>query len=419
MVPTQHSISRPAMHTLHVISSMDPKLGGVCQAVRTMIGGLATVCDCHNEVVTLDPADSDYFATSPFPIHALGPAKTSWAYSTTLSHWLLANLPRFDFVIVHGLWQYPAYAVRKAIEQLRQTQSAATTPMFYIMPHGMLDPYFQRDPSRRLKALRNSLYWKLIERRVVNQSDGLLFTCEDEKLLAREAFPTYQPKRELVVGLGVEEPPSATPAMKEAFGTACPRLNGQPYLLFLSRIHPKKGVDLLIRAYSNLAKAHLSGSGTTSLFPALVIAGPLDSNYAQEMQHLASELLPPATTSRAPKIHFPGMLSGDAKWGAFHGCEAFILPSHQENFGIAVVEALACGKPVLISKQVNIWREIVAGRGGIAEDDHLKGTEKLLEEWQSKVRSTDQVTSINARKCFENHYSIEGAAMRLNAALSA
>ena len=76
------------------------------------------------------------------------------------------------------------------------------------------------------------------------------------------------------------------------------------------------------------------------------------------------------------------MLTGHAKWGAFYGAEAFILPSHQENFGIAVVEALACGKPVLISKQVNIWHEIIEGGGGLVEEDTTAGTLRLLESWQ-------------------------------------
>ena len=93
-----------------------------------------------------------------------------------------------------------------------------------------------------------------------------------------------------------------------------------------------------------------------------MIAGPgLDTAFGREMRQLAESLCPqPSTLTPQPAVFFPDMLTGDAKWGALYGCEAFVLPSHQENFGIAVVEALACGKPVLISNQVNIWREIEA-----------------------------------------------------------
>src|SRR6185369_16511419 len=105
----------------------------------------------------------------------------------------------------------------------------------------------------------------------------------------------------------------------------------------------KKGVDLLISAYADVYQSKPASPAP----PALVIAGPLNSDFADAMQKLAAELSPRDT------VFWPGLLSGDAKWGAFHGCEAFVLPSHQENFGIAVAEALACGKPVLISNQVN------------------------------------------------------------------
>jgi glycosyltransferase involved in cell wall biosynthesis len=90
------------------------------------------------------------------------------------------------------------------------------------------------------------------------------------------------------------------------------------------------------------------------------------------------------------------MLSGEAKWGAFYGCEVFVLPSHQENFGLAIVEALACSKPVLISNQVNIWREIQDFNAGIVADDTLEGTINLLGSW---VYYADWRKEENAKKC--------------------
>jgi glycosyltransferase involved in cell wall biosynthesis len=82
----------------------------------------------------------------------------------------------------------------------------------------------------------------------------------------------------------------------------------------------------------------------------------------------------------------PHRLRKSEKWGVLYGCEAFVLPSHQENFGIAVVEALACGKPVLISDQVNIWREIVEDGAGIAEADTEEGVVKLLKKFLNARR---------------------------------
>jgi len=415
------------MKVLHVIAGMDPKMGGVCQAVRTIVAGLAEL-GVHSEVVSLDAPDAAFLANDPFPTHALGPAKGLWSQSDKLIPWFAANFSRFDCVIAHGLWLYPTYAVEKALRQYKK-QHSATAPRLYIMPHGMLDPYFQRAAGRKLKALRNWAYWKLIEGRVINNADGVLFTCEAERLLAREPFQPYHPKRDVVVGLGVEEPPAYTPSMREAFLKHCPELEDQHYLLFLSRIHEKKGVDLLLRAYikkaDELPKVEVSASvsavanATTALasddeLPRLAVAGPgLDSSYGQQMQELAAT----AKNSQLA-VSFPGMLTGLAKWGAFYHCEAFVLPSHQENFGIAVVEALACGKPVLISDQVNIWREIQEGGGGLVAKDSLGGTEELLTQWSKLPQEQKRAMQQQARACFLKSFATGPAANRLLEAIA-
>ena len=398
------------MHLLHIIASLDPKAGGVCQAVRTMIAGLAAT-GVASEVVSLDAADAGFLATDAFPVHALGPSRGPWAYSSQLAGWLVAHASRFDCIILHGLWLYPGYAIRRALHKL--ATMGKKQPRLFVMPHGMLDPYFQRATSRRLKAWRNWAYWKLIESKVVNEATGVLFTCETERLLARQPFAPYNPKHELVVGLGVTEPAPYNTAMQQAFAAQCPELNNRPFLLFLSRIHDKKGVDLLLQAYRRIsASLHsaVSSSPTSSVssgnlpatsLPVLIVAGPgLDTEYGQYIQQLAAQL-PPST------IYFPGMLTGDAKWGAFYGCDAFILPSHQENFGIAVVEALACSKPVLISNQVNIWREIQTMGSGIVADDDLQGTQYLIDSWCNLSKKEGKIMAEQAKLSYYRYFAIE------------
>jgi glycosyltransferase involved in cell wall biosynthesis len=116
-------------------------------------------------------------------------------------------------------------------------------------------------------------------------------------------------------------------------------------------------------------------------------------------------------------ISFPGMLSGDSKWGAFYNCEAFVLPSHQENFGIAVVEALACGKPVLISNQVNIWREIENAGAGFVEDDTIEGTEKLLNRWSTLSEDEKRSMGRKARALYLSNFAVKTAAENLRNAI--
>jgi glycosyltransferase involved in cell wall biosynthesis len=403
------------MRILHVVPQMNPSTGGVCQAVRTIITGLAEL-EVQNEVVSLDAPDAPFLADDNFPVHALGVGKGPWAYNAQLLPWLVTNMPRFDAVVVHGLWLYYSYAARQA---LRRVRASSTAPRLYIMPHGMLDPYFQRAPGRKLKAMRNTLYWMLLEQQLIAEADAMLFTCEEERLLAQQPFQPYRPKRTIVVGLGVEQPPAYEPAMQQALLALCPELRGQPYMLFLSRIHEKKGVDLLLEAYASVAATQLgqavapSPNAATRTSPAhklpkLVIAGPgLDTAYGQRMQALVASS---AVLHKA--VLFPGMLTGDAKWGAFYGCECSVLPSHQENFGIAVVEALACGKPVLISNQVNIWREIEGAGGGIVTPDTLPGVQKLLSHWQQAEAAEKAKLQERARITFEQEFAVGPAAQR-------
>ncbi|WP_432708690.1 glycosyltransferase [Pedobacter sp.] len=392
------------MKILHVIPTIDPKQGGMAQALKTMTVG-PTVQHVENEVVCLDDPTKDFWLDTNVAVHSLGIATGRWNFNKQLIPWLLVNLIRFDVVIVHGLWVYPGVAVRKALVLL--LENGIQVPKLFVMPHGMLDPYFQFAPDRKLKAIRNTIYWKLVEHKLIERAEGLLFTCQEELALSQIPFKPYKPKLNFVVGLGVESPPSFSKEMRESFEKKSPGLNGSPYLLFLSRIHKKKGVDLLILAY---AKA-LREDGN---LPKLVIAGPgLDTPYGRKMQHLviSDQLLRNA-------VVFSGMLTGDAKWGAFYGCEAFILPSHQENFGIAVVEALGCGKPVLISNQINIWKEINQAGACYVAENTIEGTSILLKLWSRASPQQKFVMSRNALHAFQKNFSTTQASKMLYNAIN-
>ncbi|MDI9363509.1 MAG: glycosyltransferase [Flavobacterium sp.] len=379
------------MKVLHIISSINPKAGGVSQALVTIVKQLSSK-GIVNEVVSLDSASANYFNSYDFKIYALGLGKTSWNYTYKLKQWLNVNLQQYDRIVVHGLWQYQSLAVFKAFRRLQRNR-----PKLFVMPHGMLDPYFQRAKARRIKAIRNYIIWHTIEYNLINTADGLLFTCEEEKLLARQTFKRYQPKKEIVVGLGVDAPPLFCEKMSTAFEA---KLGASitKYWLFISRIHQKKGVDLLIKAYQALKK-------TGVLLPKLVIAGPgLETPYGRAMLKLADN---------NEDIYFPGMLSGDAKWGAFYGAELFILPSHQENFGIAVVEALACGLPVLISNKVNIWQEIEGMGSGIVINDDLAGVVDGITRWKMQVDSYIKQQHVSALNTYDKYFTVSTTSTKL------
>ena len=371
------------MKILRVIDSMDPQSGGPCQGIRNSIQAMMPL-GVINEVVCLDEPDSAYLIHDSFKIHALGPAKTPWRYSPRLMPWLNQNLEQYDAVIIHGIWLYSSHAVEKAMRK-RENQP------WFVMPHGMLDPYFQESAERRLKAIRNKIYWKLIENKVLNRASGVLFTTEEELRLARKTFRGYRPKREINVGYGIQPPPPESIEMKESFHSEVPELKGKPFLLFLGRIHPKKGVEMLVEAFIDKALENYS----------LVVAGPgLDTDYGKSIAQMASH------SNGKSSVIFPGMLEGNAKWGAFYASEAFILPSHQENFGIAVAEALACGTPVLISNKVNIWREIESSNAGVVEPDTIDGTRAMIDSWLCTSSRVKEEMKENASQTFSNKFDI-------------
>lgn len=399
------------MRLLHVIASMDPKAGGVCQAVRNMVVGLSRT-GVQNQVVSLDAPDEVFLLSDPFTIHAIGPGKGTWCYSSRLIPWLVANMLRYDGIVIHGLWLYTSYAVRKAMEIYREQKqpdhAENCTPKLLVMPHGMLDPYFQLAAGRKLKRIRNWIYWNIIESKTINGADKILFTSEEECMLAKKTFSSYNPRKEIVIGMGVGEPPYRTDKLKEAFKNKCPEVNNSPYILFLGRIHEKKGLNMLIDAYEKVLQEteSLAIGGISTNLPKLIIAGPgIESWYGMSISNkvLASSVL-------SKVVFFTGMLAGDVKWGAFYGCEAFILPSHQENFGIAVVEAMACGKPVLISDKVNIWREIRNADCGIVAKDTSHGTEGLLKSWLNLSKGRKSEMGENAYNQYKCHFSIESVA---------
>lgn len=368
------------MKILRVISSMHPSKGGPCQGIRNAIpyfdkAGITT------EVVCMDNKMDNYPIKDDFVVFKVGNGKTSYQYQPELLKWLKVHIQEYDFVIVHGLWQYHNLAVYKAVKLLKMKQQYV--PKIAIMPHGMLDPYFQKAPDRKWKALRNELVWSLIEKKCINQADAIFYTCEEEMRLAATTFKNYNPKKIFNVGYGIQMPPKDNIDFTLAFYKKCPAVEGKKYLLFLSRIHEKKGVDLLIKEYNAL-------SLKKSDLPHLVIAGPKESFYAEGIMN---------SVLNNSKIHFPGMLSGDAKWGAFYNCMAYLLPSHQENFGIAIVEAMACKKPVLITKNVNIWNEIIIGEGGWVID--LEENNGLRNAVSEIVKESDKNLLIKGSKAFE------------------
>lgn len=377
------------MKLLHVIHSVNPQGGGPIEGIRQLIPALAAR-GVATEVLSLDAPDAPGVAGFPVPLHTTGPSSAGYGFNRLTVPWLREHRADYDAVIVNGLWQYPGRAVWCALR--------GTSTPYYVYPHGMLDPWFKhRYP---LKHLKKWLYWPWGEYRVLRDAAAVLFTTEEEKLLARKSFWLYR-CREVVTGYGIAAPPGDATGQRELFFGQFPNLKDKRLILFLGRVHPKKGCDLLLRAWKEMAGSKQTG-GTKPAH--LIMAGPADHAYGAEMKQLAQSL------GLESSVTWLGMITGDLKWGSLRAAYAFILPSHQENFGISVVEALACGVPALISNKVNIWREIATDEAGLVENDDLPGTKRLLEGWLALPPERAAILGRNAFRCFEQHFEINQTA---------
>lgn len=381
------------MNLLQVISSADPAHGGPMEGIRQTSEVLAQMGH-HTEVASSDDPALPWLRDFSLTVHALGPGKSGYGYAPRMVPWLRENAARYDAVIVNGLWQYAGLAAWRALR-------GRETP-YFVYTHGMLDPWFKR--AYPLKHLKKSLYWPWGDYRVLRDAKAVLFTCEEEKLLARQSFGLYR-ANEVVVSYGTAGPAGDAVAQRAAFLSRYPELRGKRLLLFLSRIHVKKGCDLLIEAFARVAGADPSLR--------LVMAGPDQTGWRPELERRAASLDVP------DRITWAGMLTGDMKWGAFYAAEVFALPSHQENFGVAVAEALACSLPVLISNKVNIWREIIEDGAGLVAEDTEAGMTRLLQEWLALPPPARQEMARRARRCFEDRFEIQIAANNLLEALRA
>ncbi len=374
---------------LHVIHSVDPRGGGPIEGIRQLSAEMIALGH-QVEVMSLDAPDTPWRDGFPLPFFPIGTGRAGYGYAPGVVQWLVDRAGTYDVVLVHGLWQYGGFAVRQA--------ARSTGKPYGVFPHGMLDPWFKR--RYPLKHLKKWLYWPWGEYRVLRDAAAVFYTCEQERLEARKSFWLYR-CRERVLGLGISAPPDDAETQRALFQRQFPDLAGKRLLLFLGRMHEKKGCDLLLRAFAE-TRSDLH----------LVMAGPADSAYGHAMKSLSGEL------TLDDRVTWTGMIQGELKWGAFRSAEAFILPSHQENFGISVVEALACALPVLISNQVNIWREIVDDGAGFSEEDTLAGTRRLLARWEGLTSYERLSRRVRALACFRSRYQVEAVTRDLIEALN-
>lgn len=312
------------MRVLHVLSSLDQAYGGPVRLVMDL-SARCLALGLDSEVLGFGEAN---LPDNPFPkekIHALPVGfPRSYVYSPKLRDWIQTNLGQFDAAVIHGAWTYPGWAVAAACRSIGLPYGA--------FPHGMLEPWTVSGQGV-VKAWKKHAYWAWRERYTFQKARCVFFTTERERTLANRLFrfPTQQA---VLCPYGI--PSSSPPVVRPQSSTLEPLFEMQ-FALFLGRVHPKKNVDFLLRAW---AAAQVPESWR------LVIAGPGDESYLRWLGSLANRL------SIDRQVAFLGFVAGHDKTFLLQRARWFLLPSKQENFGVAVLEAISHGCPVALSDQV-------------------------------------------------------------------
>jgi len=273
-----------------------------------------------------------------------------YTVSWPLSRWLATHVEEYDVLHIHALFSFTAtagafWAARRSVPYL-------------VRPLGVLNAW----GIRNRRPLMKQLSLRAIERRILMNAAVAHFTSEQEKCEAELVAPGI---RSVVIpnpvaGVGADEKQSP-----ELFLALHPDLAGRRVILFLSRLDPKKGLDLLLNGYARTRAAIPNA--------ALVIAGNGEDSFLARLRDQAQQL------GLQRDVVWAGFLHGEEKRAVFAAADIFVLPSYSENFGIAVVEAMANGLPVIVSDQVGIHREITrAGAGLVVRCDATDVQQALI-----------------------------------------
>ncbi|MCH8260013.1 MAG: glycosyltransferase [Planctomycetes bacterium] len=232
--------------------------------------------------------------------------------------------------------------------QLGRIARQAGVP-YLVGIHGMLD-----DWSMKQKSLKKRLYLAIKGRRFLEQAAAVHCTAQAEREQSEKWYPKGRPVvLPLIFDLEEYIDLPGPQLARQAFASVIPSTD-EPVLLFLSRLHPKKRVDLLIEAAGELRRRGVSFK--------LLIAGTGDEPYEAQLRQLVKE------RALTEQIAFVGFVTGKEKVSLYQAAHLFVLPTHQENWGFVLLESLACGTPVITTKGVDIWPELESTGGAVIAD---------------------------------------------------
>jgi len=323
-----------------------------------------------------DPRVSSQHFYELFPI-GIGPRRLG--RSPKMLQWLNdeAIAGRMDVLHSHGVWQmntvYPGWVARDHDIPL------------VCSPRGMLSQWSMTNGSRAKRV-----FWPLVQRPSLRNVACFHATAESEYAEIR-ALGFSQPVALIPNGIDIVNS-----------GLPKPRRENERTLLFLGRLHPKKGLDLLLNSWQRLHARHLG-------WRLVVVGSDVDfygkSGYLDQLQTQSRQL-------RLERISFVGELLGDAKFQAYKDAELFILPTYSENFGLTVAESLAAGTPAIVTKGAP-WMGLIDRSAGWWVDADVGAITAALDEALSRDSSDLAHMGCNGRAWMLEEFSWQSVAIRM------
>lgn len=354
------------MKTLHVIPSIHPRYGGPSKAIIEMCEALSKVgVEC--DIATTHFSGETKILARETRVYSFKASSGEYKFSLGLYLWLKKNIKNYDLVHIHSVFCFPTFIAARIASQNKVP--------YILRTIGQLYPWVLANRSSFFKKI----YLGLIEKKTIDMARFLHFTTEDEK---NSIGVKINNKKNFVLPLGVNIPKKIHKTKFEEF---FPELKNKKILLFLSRIHPKKGLELLLNSFDK--KTDLT----------LVVAGSGNEEYVSKIKRIAQKL------NIKNQVKFTGHISGKRKLALLQNSVAFILPSYTENFGISVVEAMASGVPILISKNVGLSDDIEKNEAGITFNLDINSIRKSIE----KIKNNGKILKMkkNGLKLVQEKYN--------------
>ncbi|HVA49259.1 MAG TPA: glycosyltransferase [Pirellulales bacterium] len=352
------------MRILHVIPAVAPRYGGPSTAIWPMVGALRELDGLDVDVATTDadgpggrltegdlPPTSKNIASGTVHLFRRTQGE-NLKYSRGLAEWLNGHAGDYDVIQTHSNWNHPVAAACRAARR-------AEVP-YVIRPCGMLSSYTWRKSKWKKRA-----YWWLRERGNIRGAAGFHVTSEGER---QEVLRLGVSAAVDVIPLGIGADAWETPVEPGWLREQCPQAGNRPIVLYLSRLHPKKGiVDLLLPALAQLK---------TDTF--LVIVGGDDDHAPGYARQVKSEI---GRLQLDGQVALLGPVPPSRRWAAFDGADLFVLSSHAENFGIVVAEAMARGKAVVVTTGVQFAEHVTASEAGSVIEPAASKLAASLDLW--------------------------------------